>query len=157
MRKTSPDRKKEEETKTPVRKKNVQEFSYEAVDDKEILLIIEKIRNGISFQEFNRILLQTPFSLKDWAQYLQVSERTMQRNQKEKKVFQPVQSEKILELSMLYKFGVEVFGGSEGFDAWLEAPSVALGGRRPKDLLDTRFGVELVKDAIGRIEHGVLA
>jgi putative toxin-antitoxin system antitoxin component (TIGR02293 family) len=132
-------------------------FSYRAADDKNILAIIDAVRTGISFNEFDKIVENTPFSLAEWANYLQLSERTIQRNQKENKAFQPIQSERIVELAMLYDYGVDVFGDKENFNVWLNAKSIALGGRTPKELLDTKFGVGMVKDELGRIEHGVLA
>jgi putative toxin-antitoxin system antitoxin component (TIGR02293 family) len=132
-------------------------FSYKAADDKNVLAIIEIVRTGISYKDFNKIADDTPFSLSEWANYLQLSERTMQRNQKEKKSFQPIQSERIVELSMLYKYGVEVFGDKQNFDIWLNSKSISLGGRTPKYLLDTKFGISMVRDELGRIEHGILA
>ncbi|HEX2536229.1 MAG TPA: antitoxin Xre/MbcA/ParS toxin-binding domain-containing protein [Chitinophagaceae bacterium] len=132
-------------------------FSYRSADDSNVLTLIELVRKGISQQDFHRIVEETPFSLSEWARFLQLSERTIQRNEKENKAFQPIQSERIIELTMLYQYGVEVFGDKEHFDTWLTARSVALGGRLPKDLLDTKFGITLVKDELGRIEHGVLA
>jgi putative toxin-antitoxin system antitoxin component (TIGR02293 family) len=132
-------------------------FSYHAADDKNVLAIIDIVRSGISYKDFNKIAYDTPFSLTEWANYLQLSERTIQRNQKEKKSFQPIQSERIVELSMLYKYGVEVFGDKDNFNTWLNAKSISLGGRTPKDLLDTKFGMSMVRDELGRIEHGILA
>jgi len=132
-------------------------FSYKSADDKNMLAIIDVVRTGISFNEFDKIVGNAPFSLAEWANYLQLSERTIQRAQKEKKAFQPIQSERIVELAMLYEYGVEVFGDKENFNVWLNAKSIALGGRTPKELLDTMFGVGMVKDELGRIEHGVLA
>ncbi len=132
-------------------------FSYHTADDKNVLAIIDAVRTGISFHEFDKIVRHTPFSLTEWANYLQLSERTIQRNQKEKKPFQPIHSERIVELVMLYEYGVEVFGDKHNFNTWLNSRSIALGGRTPKELLDTKFGVGMVKDELGRIEHGVLA
>jgi putative toxin-antitoxin system antitoxin component (TIGR02293 family) len=132
-------------------------FSYKTADDKNVLTIIEIVRNGISYKDFNKIADDTPFSLSEWANYLQLSERTIQRNQKEKKSFQPIQSERIVELSMFYKYGVEVFGDKDNFNIWLNSKSISLGGRTPKDLLDTKFGISMVRDELGRIEHGILA
>ncbi|MCW3081523.1 antitoxin Xre/MbcA/ParS toxin-binding domain-containing protein [Segetibacter sp.] len=132
-------------------------FSYKSTDDKNVLGIIDIVRNGISYKDFNQIVVDTPFSLTEWANYLQLSERTLQRNQKEKKSFQPIQSERIVELSMLYTYGVEVFGDKDNFNVWLNSKSISLGGRTPKDLLDTKFGISMVRDELGRIEHGVLA
>jgi putative toxin-antitoxin system antitoxin component (TIGR02293 family) len=132
-------------------------FSYKSEDDKDLLAIIDIVRNGISYKDFNKIVVDTPFSLTEWANYLQLSERTIQRNQKEKKSFQPIQSERIIELSMLYTYGVEVFDDKDNFDIWLNSKSISLGGRTPKDLLDTKFGICMVRDELGRIEHGILA
>jgi putative toxin-antitoxin system antitoxin component (TIGR02293 family) len=132
-------------------------LTYNATDDKDLLAIIELVRDGISITDFNAIAGITPFSLAEWAAFLQLSERTIQRNQKEQKAFQSIHSQKIVELAMLYQYGVEVFGDQENFNTWLGYKSVALGGRSPKELLDTQFGVGMVKDALGRIEHGVLA
>jgi putative toxin-antitoxin system antitoxin component (TIGR02293 family) len=132
-------------------------LSYKSADNKNVLELISIIRNGISYKDFNKIVVDTPFSLTEWANFLQISERTIHRNQKEKKNYQPIQSERILELSMLYQYGVEVFGDKDNFDTWLNSISIALGGRIPKDLLDTKFGMSMVKDELGRIEHGILA
>ena len=132
-------------------------FSYKSADDMNVLAIIDAVRTGISFTEFEKIVGNAPFSLAEWANYLQISERTIQRNQKEKKPFQPIQSERIVELMMLYEYGVDVFGDKENLNVWLNSKSIALGGRTPKELLDTKFGVAMVKDELGRIEHGVLA
>ena len=132
-------------------------FSYNSVDDNNVLAIIHLVRSGISYKDFNKIADDTPFSLTEWASYLQLSERTIQRNQKEKKSFQPIQSERIVELSMLYQYGVEVFGDKDNFNTWLNAKSIALGGRTPKELLDTKFGISMVRDELGRIEQGILA
>ncbi len=141
--------------KTASRQKIV--FSYGSADDRNILNIIDVVRSGIAYNDFNKLANYTSFTMSEWASYLQLSERTLQRNQKEKKPFQPIQSERIVELSMLYQYGVEVFGDKDNFDTWLNTKSVALGGRAPKELLDTKFGISLVKDALTRIEHGVLA
>ncbi|OLY94892.1 hypothetical protein BUE76_16195 [Cnuella takakiae] len=122
-----------------------------------MVALIGKVRNGIPFHEFRKIRGLVDFSIDEWANYLQVSVRTLQRNEKEQKAFLPVQSERIMELTMLHNYGIEVFGDKDRFNRWLAARSVALGGVAPKELLDTNFGIQMVKDAITRIEHGVLA
>lgn len=132
-------------------------ISYRSVDDRDALALIEMVREGVPFASFEKIRDAAPFPLSDWARFLQVSERTIQRNEKQHKPFQPAQSERILEISMLYQYGVEVFGDKENFDIWLVSRSIALGGRSPQDLLDTRLGIGMVRDELGRIEHGVLA
>jgi putative toxin-antitoxin system antitoxin component (TIGR02293 family) len=132
-------------------------ISHNSVDNRNVLIIIDAVRTGIAFKDFENIISRTPFSLPEWANYLKISERTIQRNQKERKAFQPLQSERIIELAMLYDYGVEVFEKRDHFNVWLNTTSPVLGGRLPKELLDTKFGIGLVRDELGRIEHGVLA
>jgi putative toxin-antitoxin system antitoxin component (TIGR02293 family) len=143
-----------------VRKLNTKEkseLSYTSTDDKGMLSIIDLVREGVSAKDFDAIVDKTPFTPAEWAGFLQLSERTMQRYRESRKPFQPIQSERIVELAMLYNYGLQTFGEQQKFNAWLEARSLALGGRTPKELLDTKFGISMIRDALVRIEHGVLA
>jgi putative toxin-antitoxin system antitoxin component (TIGR02293 family) len=132
-------------------------ISYNSIDDRNVIVIIEALRNGITFAIFFSFAKKTPFTLNEWSGFLHMSERTMQRHKREKKTFDTIYSEKILQISLLYNLGIEVFGNSEKFNTWLEAINVALGGIKPKQLLDTSFGIGLLKDELQRIEHGILA
>ena len=125
--------------------------------DSSIMYLIRVVRKGIKFKVFDLMLTTGPFTMKEWANYLHLSERTLQRYRKEKKVFEPLQSEKILELALLQKRGIEVFGNPDKFNLWIETVNIALGSVKPKELLDNSFGIELIKDELTRIEHGVLA
>ena len=58
---------------------------------------------------------------------------------------------------LIYKLGVNVFGDKEKFISWSETKNLALGGVKPKELLDNTFGISLLKDELTRIEHGILA
>ena len=143
-----------------VRKLNVkekEEISFSSTDDKGLLSIIELVRDGVSAKDFDAIVDKTPFTTAEWAAILQLSERTLQRYRESKKPFQPVQSERIVEVAMLYNYGLQVFGEQQKLDLWLAASSLALGGRSPKELLDTRFGIGMIRDALTRIEQGILA
>ncbi|CAN5733403.1 hypothetical protein BH11BAC7_BH11BAC7_26120 [soil metagenome] len=132
-------------------------ITYSSVDDRDILQLISTIRQGIKYALFISLAEKSPFSLHEWSSFLHISERTMQRYKKEKKSFDPIYSEKILEVTLLYKFGSDVFGSNEKFNTWLETKNIMLGGVKPKDLLDNTFGISLVKDELTRIEYGVLA
>ncbi len=132
-------------------------FSYNSVDDKDILQLIQKIKQGITYSIFIALTKDSPFSLNEWSNFLHISERTMQRHKREKKSFNPVHSEKIVEVTLLYKLGIDVFGNKEKFNSWLESENLALGKIKPKELLDNTFGISLLKDELTRIEYGILA
>ena len=55
------------------------------------------------------------------------------------------------------QYGEEVFGDRENFHDWLMNENIAVGGMVPADLLDTSVGLGMVKDELGRMEHGILA
>lgn len=131
--------------------------SYSSIDDNYALSLIEIVRKGIKFSMFINFANKSPFSLNEWSAFLHLSERTMQRYKKEERTFEPLQSEKILEIAILYKKGVEVFGNHEKFNSWLETVNLALGKVKPKDLFDNSFGINLLKDELVKIEHGILA
>jgi len=131
--------------------------TYGSVDDINALALVEMVRHGVRFEAFDSFANKSPFSLNEWSGFLHLSERTMQRYRSEKRTFDPLQSEKIIEIALFYNKGVEVFGNAEKFNSWLETDSLALGGIKPKTLLDNSFGISILKDELTAIEYGVLA
>lgn len=131
--------------------------AYGSIDDINALSLVEMVRHGVHFDAFDRFANKSPFSLNEWSGFLHLSERTMQRYRSEKRTFDPLQSEKIIEIALFYNKGVEVFGSAEKFNSWLETDSLALGGIKPKTLLDNSFGISILRDELAAIEYGVLA
>ena len=132
-------------------------ITYDSVSEKDVLYLIHAARKGIGYPWFASMAKAFPFSMSDWSGFLHISERTLQRYAKEMKAFDAVSSERIIEITLLYKEGVEVFGNKKKFDAWLNIQNVALGGARPKELLDSNLGLLLIRNELVKIEHGVLA
>jgi uncharacterized protein (DUF2384 family) len=58
---------------------------------------------------------------------------------------------------LLFNKGVSVFGNTSNFLAWINSKSIPLGGVKPIDLLDNSFGINMVRDELIKIEHGILA
>lgn len=132
-------------------------ITYAALDDQNAYMLIDAIKKGIHYSFFEKLAQNFPFTLREWADFLHLSERSLQRYKKEQGTFNATSSEKIIEITMLNKYGKEIFGDQEKFNIWLRTDNVALGGIRPKNLLDSSFGIQLLKDELMRIEHGVLA
>ena len=129
---------------------------YEFIEDNEFILT-NMVRNGLSYNYFSDLSDRIHVGVQEWADYLHISERTIQRYKKEGKVFDPIYSEKILLIELLYKKGIDVFEIEDNFYTWMDTKSIALGGVKPRDLLDTSFGITMVYDELGRIEHGIFA
>ncbi len=119
--------------------------------------LVKLSRKGIPYKLFEEIVNTNSYSLKDWSKFLHLTERTIQRYKKEKKKFEPIQSERIIDIAKLQLKGTELFGSNEIFGEWMNSKIIALGNIRPIELLDNSFGIEMLMDELGRIEHGVLA
>jgi len=130
---------------------------YGNYDNQAMFAIIETIRNGITFSKFKKLFTSFPFSQADWSWFLGVSERTMQRYKKEQKPFDKLQSEKILNIFLLYKRGEEIFGNTDKFYQWLNTSNISLGGGTTKKHIDNNFGISYLNDTLTRIEHGISA
>jgi len=120
------------------------------------LILVKLIRKGIPYSIFKLILNITPFSLNDWANYLDISVKSLIRYQQQDKTFKPGQSEKIIELAEVNNLGLEVFGNNAKFRRWLETPNYSLGNLKPFDLLKDSYGKEMIMGELTRIEYGIL-
>ncbi len=131
------------------------ELTYSSfISDK--MMIIEAIRLGIPYSLFDLIQDYTPFSESDWANFLDISTKSLQRYKQSSKQFKPNQSEKIIEMAEVTSVGLDVFGDMNKFKLWLDTPNFALGNLKPMDLIKDSYGKELVISELTRINYGIL-
>lgn len=121
------------------------------------MLMIFIIREGIPYSFFNLIQLYTPYSDQDWANFLEISAKSLQRYKQSSKNFKPLQSEKIIEMAEVTNVGLDVFGNMERFKLWLDTPNFSLGNLKPIELLKDSYGKEMVIGELTRINYGILA
>ncbi len=119
--------------------------------------MIAMVREGISYADFLSFFHNEPFTDQEWAEYLGISVRTLDRYRTGQKSFPAKQSERILEIKRLLNFGESVFEDRDNFMDWMTMRNIPMGGIVPKDVLDTSMGISMVQDQLGRIEHGILA
>ena len=128
-----------------------------SLSDAQSLHVAEVLRSGLSWDIFTRIAAAMHFNLSEWAQMLHVSERTLQRQKKDARAFQGLEAERVIEIALLFRLGRSVFGSDTHFRQWLDLPCVALGNIRPASLLESAFGIHLLREELIRIEHGIFA
>lgn len=121
------------------------------------LLMILVIREGVTYNLFNLIKHSTPFTEENWADFLDISTKSLQRYKQTSKSFKPIQSEKIIEMAEVTNVGLDVFGDMDKFKLWLETPNFSLGNLKPMELLKDSYGKELVISELTRITYGILA
>jgi putative toxin-antitoxin system antitoxin component (TIGR02293 family) len=121
------------------------------------MLMILVIREGIPYSLFKLIQHYTPFSENDWAGFLEISTKSLQRYKQSSRNFKPIQSEKIIEMAEVTNAGLDVFGDMEKFKLWLDTPNFSLGNLKPIELIKDSYGKEMVLGELTRINHGILA
>ncbi len=118
--------------------------------------LIAVSRKGIPKKAVTALLARLDIKQPDMYTILHLSPRTWQRYSDDKLLSQDV-TERALKLAELYAQGEAVFGATDRFQGWMTHQSIALGGKRPIDMLDTLYGFQVIRDEITRIEYGILA
>ncbi len=114
--------------------------------------VAEEGLEGYSIKNFKEAF---PITLDRVASILDTSGPTLYRRLKSPKKLSKNESVKLLEVTDLFLYGVEVFGSKTNFFKWLDLPNTALGGMQPMDLVELPNGSSKVMDLLGRIEHGI--
>ena len=133
-----------------------QDLTYdEFLSDK--MLIIRAIRAGIPYSLFELIQQDTPFSEDEWLHFLDITSQSLHHYRNASKHFNPVLSEKIIEIAEVTKEGLEVFEDKDKFKLWLKTPKDSMGNLKPIELLRDSYGKELVMEELMRLSEGNLA
>lgn len=133
---------------------SIVQFNSKLLDTVEL---VKLSRKGIAISLFEDIVQANSYSISQWSKFLHLTERTIQRYKKENRKFETLQSERIIEIAKLQLKGKDVFGSKAFFNEWMNSKIIALGNIKPIELLDSSFGIDMLMDELGRIEHGVLA
>lgn len=56
----------------------------------------------------------------------------------------------------LTKDGIELFGSEEQFKQWLTIPNMALGDKKPGDLMRSKSGREKIQNALDALNYGTM-
>ena len=88
------------------------------------------------------------------SELLHVSHRTLQRKADDD-LLAVSSTEQLFEIAEVVSDGIDVFGTIDNFRKWLHSTPYIFNGQKPLDFLDTRFGIQYVKNIIGRIAHGI--
>ncbi|WP_339739976.1 antitoxin Xre-like helix-turn-helix domain-containing protein [uncultured Sunxiuqinia sp.] len=115
--------------------------------------LIEYSRKGIEKTLLMDILSQANLSLNEFASYLHISSRMIQKKGQHEK-FSPAVSERALYIARLYSRGETIFGDLKKFSEWMNTENPSMGGVRPKSFLDTYSGIQLLMNKLNGIAHG---
>ena len=112
---------------------------------------------GVNSQVISNFRKYFNLSLEVTSEMLNISEPTIYRWLKNNKNLDRNSSIKIMEVTSLFLYGIDVFGKKDKFFSWLNLPNIAIGGMAPISLIGLPEGVSKVRDLLGRIEHGIFS
>ena len=116
---------------------------------------VERIRKGISAKAFDQIAGALGLGKETLARKLNINAQTLRK--RKSRVLSPDEAEKSLRVARVFLAASEVLGGEDEARQWLGEPVMALGGKRPVDLL-TPMSVRMkssTSSTAGLGEHGV--
>jgi len=108
-----------------------------------------------TFKRFQKVADKAPFTLKEWADILHLSERTLQRYAKNNTAFEGIYVDRILHIEQLLNLGLQTFIDSNALYRWLKRDKNILGQMLTFESLNSTHGIQLLIDEIGRILYGV--
>jgi len=118
--------------------------------------LYETSRIGLPKMAFLHLVSNLNVTVRSMTQLLNIAERTLQRKG-DQELLDISTSEQILQIAEVFSRGNDVFESSENFQNWMNSENMSLGGKKPIDLLPSRYGAQMILDVIGRIEHGVFS
>ena len=118
--------------------------------------LIDLSEKGLTKEAVENLAKYLDLSNQQIEEILPVSARTLKRYHPQKR-FNALISEHVLLIAEVAAKGTEVFGSKVNFVPWMKSPCFTLGNKTPLSLLKTKFGLDMVKDELGRIEHGIIS
>lgn len=111
--------------------------------------------DNFSFRRFQKIADKVPFTQKEWAGILHLSERTLQRYAKDNSSFEGIYVDRILQLEQLINLGLRTFTSGDVFYNWLKRDKPVFGNRLNFESLYSHQGIMETYNQVGRILHNV--
>jgi len=108
-----------------------------------------------AYKKFDKIAVLVPFTQKEWANILQLSEKTLQRYAKDNKSFEGLYVDRILHIEQLINMGLETFTSTDAFYRWLKKDKNILGVKLNFEALYSTQGIQHLIDQLARIQYGV--
>ena len=141
----------------PLRGDKVTAATLLGMNYKNTAQLIQAIDQGFSFATLERVRRETGLPMKMLADSIGISERTLTRRKKERRLT-PTESDRLVSVSRLLSLATDLFSGDrEKALRWFLAPSPALGNTSPLEMAVTVTGSREVENLIGRLEHGVFS
>ncbi|MGR5209450.1 type II RES/Xre toxin-antitoxin system antitoxin [Vibrio rotiferianus] len=117
----------------------------------------DAVHKGFEPKVYRNIVERVKLSQSEFQHVTLIPVSTIKRRLKNEERFNTQESDAIYRLAMLLKLATELFDDEGRALVWMRENVYGLGGKRPLDMVSTTVDFEIVKDLIGRLEHGVFS
>ena len=111
-----------------------------SLNDMDLILLS---RSGVQKSSLKTLSHYLGITMDTMSGLLHTSHRNIQRKD-DKDLLDVHKSERVIEIAEVVSRGLEVFGTTDNLQQWLHSSIIALGGKKPVELLDTSFGVRMI-------------
>ncbi len=119
--------------------------------------LILLVRDGLPVAVFAALAKELAVDRVQLARVVGMSTRTMSRRLSQHGKMSATESDRTVRLARLLAHAKDTFGDMTKASRWLQIPNLALGGKKPFELLDTDAGVQSVDTILGRIDYGLFS
>jgi putative toxin-antitoxin system antitoxin component (TIGR02293 family) len=116
--------------------------------------LVDLSRNGVRKSSLRSLSDYLGITMEALSGILHTSHRNIQRKD-DNELLDVYKSEQAIEIAQVISKCLDIFGTKENMQQWLSSSVIALGGKKPIDLLDTSFGIRMINTVLSRLEHGV--
>jgi putative toxin-antitoxin system antitoxin component (TIGR02293 family) len=116
--------------------------------------LVDLSRKGVRKSSLTSLSSYLGITMDALSGILHSSHRNIQRKD-DNELLDVYKSEQAIEIAQVISKCLDIFGTKENMQQWLSSSVIALGGKRPIDLLDTSFGIRMIFTVLHRLEHGV--
>jgi putative toxin-antitoxin system antitoxin component (TIGR02293 family) len=116
--------------------------------------LINLSRSGVKKSSLKSLSNYLGISMDKMSSLMHSSHRNIQRKD-DNELLDVYKSEQVIEVAQVVSKALDIFGSKENMQQWLHSDIIALGNKKPIDLLDTSFGIRMIYKVLGRLEHGV--
>jgi uncharacterized protein (DUF2384 family) len=110
---------------------------------------------NFTYKQFLQVVNKVPFSIKEWASFLHLSERTLQRYAQDNSTFSGIYTDRILHLEQLFDLGLQVFKSPQALYDWLVKDKLVFNKTLNASSLQTQQGITDTFNQLGRILYNV--
>lgn len=132
-------------------------FSQPGTSQTDAFRLIERARAGVPMKEVSTLIAELALTNAEAARLLGLKTRELTSLLNRGVPLLPVEDGAVhlLLLRELSVWGTAIFADQGKFNRWLRRPLPVLEGQTPLSLLDTDTGLQLVREELGRLAHGV--